>query len=248
VLKHIFAQISDRNAWVLMTFCVFILAQFVFALVYYLLYCRNRANFAFNRDILTAQIATNVARFEELRRQALVLRELMAELERGTLPLTSAAGPAVKLGAGHVCTMRYNPPQPTMPGPSPAGSSSLEIVDPQGHTILRVSAIAHGFRGRVQSAIHPSSNPEWRFVVSDIVKRFNKRLDQETRRMASLSTPEPDIWSYWDFLYFSVIIQTTVGLGDILPNSTAVRLVVAGQVVFGYGLLVVVLNIVFGGT
>jgi hypothetical protein len=37
---------------------------------------------------------------------------------------------------------------------------------------------------------------------------------------------------------------TTVGFGDILPNSTAVRMVVLGEVLLGILLVVVVINIV----
>ena len=62
------------------------------------------------------------------------------------------------------------------------------------------------------------------------------------------NTAEPDVWSFWDFFYFSTIIQTTVGLGDILPNSTLVRMIVTTQVLIGYALLIVVLNIVLTNT
>jgi hypothetical protein len=45
-------------------------------------------------------------------------------------------------------------------------------------------------------------------------------------------------------VYFSTIVQTTVGFGDILPNRTPVRMLVTAQIMIGYALLVVVLNIV----
>jgi len=49
-------------------------------------------------------------------------------------------------------------------------------------------------------------------------------------------------WVFFDFLYFSVITQTTVGYGDILPNSTHIRLIVMIQSLLG------VILTVFGAT
>ena len=54
------------------------------------------------------------------------------------------------------------------------------------------------------------------------------------------------IWTFTDFLYFSTIIQSTVGLGDIQPNSTKVRAVVILQIMIGYLILIVILNIILG--
>ena len=36
-------------------------------------------------------------------------------------------------------------------------------------------------------------------------------------------------WTLIDFIYFSGVIMTTVGLGDILPNSSIARLVVLSE-------------------
>jgi voltage-gated potassium channel len=49
--------------------------------------------------------------------------------------------------------------------------------------------------------------------------------------------------NYWDFLYFSGITQTTVGYGDMLPNSTAIRMIVLAQILIGYFIIAVILNI-----
>ena len=50
--------------------------------------------------------------------------------------------------------------------------------------------------------------------------------------------------AYLDFVYFSTVTQSTVGYGDILPNSTAVRSIVMLQLIWAYALLVYVLNLV----
>jgi uncharacterized membrane protein len=61
-----------------------------------------------------------------------------------------------------------------------------------------------------------------------------------------LSAGSPKIWGFIDFLYFSVIIQSTVGLGDIQPNSTKVRKIVIAQIIVGYAILIVLLNVILG--
>ena len=40
-------------------------------------------------------------------------------------------------------------------------------------------------------------------------------------------------YRYWDFFYFSAIALTTLGYGDILPNSTSVRVLVAIEAILG---------------
>jgi ABC-type Fe3+-siderophore transport system permease subunit len=44
------------------------------------------------------------------------------------------------------------------------------------------------------------------------------------------------IWDYVDFVYFSTMTQTTVGYGDIVPNTTFTRLLAAVQVLMGLAL------------
>jgi hypothetical protein len=44
------------------------------------------------------------------------------------------------------------------------------------------------------------------------------------------------IWGYFDFVYFSAMTQTTVGYGDIVPNTTSTRLLAAIQVLMGLAL------------
>jgi len=45
-------------------------------------------------------------------------------------------------------------------------------------------------------------------------------------------------WAPLQFLYFSVVTIATVGYGDILPASTAARLITASEVLAGLSLLV----------
>jgi hypothetical protein len=62
------------------------------------------------------------------------------------------------------------------------------------------------------------------------------------RRLSNSSDDPPRVWNFVDFLYFSTVTQSTVGYGDILPNSSLIRMLVASQILLGYVILVVVLN------
>jgi hypothetical protein len=50
-------------------------------------------------------------------------------------------------------------------------------------------------------------------------------------------------WTYLDFLYFSAGSLTGGAFGDIIPNSTIVRVLCTLQTIIGYFLIVVLLNI-----
>lgn len=76
-----------------------------------------------------------------------------------------------------------------------------------------------------------------------MINQTQSDLAELLRRQATVSGTSPEVWSYWDFFYFSSISQTTVGYGDILPNSVVIRMLVVVQVLISYVLLVVVLNV-----
>ncbi len=48
--------------------------------------------------------------------------------------------------------------------------------------------------------------------------------------------------SFWDFLYFSTITQSSTGYGDILPNSRFVRMTVTFQIIAGLFVLGILIN------
>jgi uncharacterized membrane protein len=83
-------------------------------------------------------------------------------------------------------------------------------------------------------------------AMQGILKKLESKEQRDGRRVETLATAAPDVWTYWDFLYFSTIVQTTVGFGDILPNNTLIRMLVVIHILIGYALLIVVLNVVLG--
>jgi uncharacterized membrane protein len=54
--------------------------------------------------------------------------------------------------------------------------------------------------------------------------------------LRGLLVAQPE-WDYTDFLYFSAVTQTTLGYGDITPNSPTVRMVVLINTIVGVFLL-----------
>ena len=93
----------------------------------------------------------------------------------------------------------------------------------------------------------PSAFEDVKSFAKNLVGIFEEDLAQNQNRWESLGEEFPEVWSYWDFVYFSTVTQTTVGYGDIVPNSTSVRAGVVVQLIIGTGLLVVGLNLVLRG-
>jgi hypothetical protein len=78
----------------------------------------------------------------------------------------------------------------------------------------------------------------------EMLTEWRLRLGHRQKSSATVTHEPLRSWGLLDFIYFSAITQTTVGYGDILPNSTGIRLLVTSQVLAGYALLVVFLNVI----
>ena len=51
-------------------------------------------------------------------------------------------------------------------------------------------------------------------------------------------------YRYWDFFYFSAVALTTIGYGDILPNSTTVRVLVAIEAILGVAVITAIIGMI----
>ncbi len=99
---------------------------------------------------------------------------------------------------------------------APSPGALLSVLDENGVAVLDDCFIPCGRC--------PERNAEEFMTVAQIgIKDCSRRTLELEQRIASLPTNSPKVWSILDFIYFSTIIQATVGLGDILPNSTLVR-------------------------
>jgi hypothetical protein len=85
----------------------------------------------------------------------------------------------------------------------------------------------------------------YREIATTKIATLEASIAENERRLASIETSTPEVWEFSDFLYFSVITQTTVGYGDVLPNSTIVRMLVISQIMIGLIIVTFALNFIF---
>lgn len=230
-----------RDGRLIETFLLFVGLQLIFAAIYFMIYRLNRTNFAFNTDIIRKQSESRQVLLDQtanrLRRAHDAIIDLQALLKAGEQPEGLAGQTSVRLRSGDVCTVHfYSYP--------PVGSvfPLFEVTDKEDERLFTFNT--HDSWSKWTGTNSPRTTSEWLETLPGVLNHLTKKQTTIGRRIDSLSTSTPDVWSYLDFLYFSIIAQTTVGFGDILPNSTLTRMVVAAQILIGYALLVVVLNIV----
>ena len=221
--------LAEDNYWLLLVFALYLITILIFSLVYYVIHSRNPESFSFNEDVLRSQ------------------RELFkSEAEKGIVLLST------RLAALNDLTNELK--GAPLPFPRVGNTNIIEIGDFRFEckTNAVISAIPGGMRVTYALDLYNKSDkigdwisPMSAFQLPDIIKTTEKKLTKLRKRLATLSTTSPMVWSYWDFLYFSVITQATVGYGDILPNRTAVRMLVCLQTLIALVFLVVVINLVF---
>lgn len=224
-------------------FALYVFFLVLFGAAYYRLYLKQKSRFLFGVDLAASQRQSLQAAAERLIRglqTTQVALPAMLNAVRSGNSLADLAEKSEKTVYSIGSSFRLYKSLIGIPDPSklrrgpPRGVTlvCVEVLDLEGGVLLREKLMSISPRSQSdEEAIqaHLNSAPD----------RIRKARDELT----ALQSPEARIWSFWDFLYFSVVCQTTVGFGDILPNSTAVRLVVALQIVSGYAILVVLLNI-----
>lgn len=229
-----FSEIG-RNAWVVLCFLAFVGSIFCFAILYYRLYLRRAGLFLFSSEIEVTQHSLHLkkldGRIKVLARSVESLEIINLKLAEGIsldeLVSPISAEPPVGLGYRVV-----------------RGA----VVGFTGSYAITYGIDVYNDSGRLESYI-ALPNPVWwkRGSWLDRTDAALLRLKIEFERLQQLrlaTTDQPfHVWSFWDFLYFSAITQSTVGYGDILPNSTVVRMIVVLQVLVGYADLIVLLNL-----
>jgi hypothetical protein len=93
----------------------------------------------------------------------------------------------------------------------------------------------------------PKTLDKFQEMVIPLRARVAASLDELKSDVGRSVDTKGEYWTYLDFLYFSTITQATVGYGDILPNSSIVRLWVVLQVLLGLMLIAIVVNWVASG-
>lgn len=218
----------SRNLWVLTCFLVFNVSVVTYAVVYCIVYRRRPESFLFTAELYRVRTT-----------------EFRANAERLLLRLTAEIAALSDLQAVLIETSELPPLDVDRPLPK---NVSWRLVWRAVGSFTGAAAFGHFIEvkdadRKLISSISFAGGADKPTVERQIDRRMRRQLAHQ-RRLASLSSELPEIWSFPDFLYFSLITQSTVGYGDILPNSTVVRLIVASQIWASYVILVVLINIV----
>ena len=235
---------SKRNRWIAGVFACYVMFVFVFAAVYYQLYQHDRRTFAFSSDIarvqLTATESETQQQLEKLDSELANLRELQRELRstQAAPVLDSTSFLLASTVTGSIASF-------TLIRSKAAGGPNGEI--PQPATLLVMHRDGTRPSAIIGSPVYrfPETLNAYRELCNTWISDWETREQELRNSIEASNTGSPDVWSFWDFFYFSAITQFTVGYGDILPNATSVRLVVVLQTFVAALLLVVVLNLTF---
>ena len=77
----------------------------------------------------------------------------------------------------------------------------------------------------------------------DLVSSSYWTPDDALKVFSEVYTRRDYSYRYWDFFYFSAVALTTLGYGDILPNSTTVRVLVAVEAILGVALITLFIGV-----
>ena len=241
VLLPLSELFQDRNHWLLVVFVTYLIIIFVFANVYHFLYRSNPRSFTFNGEMLRSQSLefrlTTEASIETRTRQVEYFRFLLNELQQDKSLLDS--GRILTSRVDYIVTSKYSYRffQRTYSAGHALASVTIYYV--------RVFDLADTELTTQTIRYSPEDREQVFAVVTELISRLENEIQEHQQKLGSLTTDSPLIWTFWDFLYFSTITQTTVGYGDILPNKTIVRMVVVAQIVLGLLMLGILINIVF---
>jgi hypothetical protein len=227
-------------------FALYLLVIFGFAVVYYGLFRRRSLSFVFAANVAEGQLSNRISEVEESIKRLegidAILSKVAVELSGQADDLKIFPGKwKVKTAIG---TLEYGW---VTRGMAPGGvvriATMFVAVNDNEDYSLRYqwdSDSSRFFRSASNSIGEVKSE------IRNERKTISIKLIALSDTLKSFQPGSPKIWTFTDFLYFSTIIQSTVGLGDIQPNSTTVRKVVIWQIVLGYAILVVLLNITLG--
>ena len=234
----------SHNQWLILMFFVYIAVIVTFALLYDFLCRSNRRNFSFAADILGDQKIEFHARaseeLESLHTQDDIYQELYDRLARKEVSYTNQPKGGYSITYGEVTL-----------SPDTRVELKSSFILGQGSIRTHFFITTYSRDGKKLFDLQESrdgqvSDDFFISMCSSHLESIKNRTRQLESRLKSFDSATPDVWNFVDFLYFSTITQTTVGYGDILPNSSTVRVFVAAQILSGYLILAILLNMAFG--
>lgn len=237
----------SREEGLIICFSSYILSIFLFATIYSLLFKQLPKRFVFNKEVLAGKRKEREDwlnnKTNDLKPKVEVLEHVVGELEQGKdIEDITAQNKSVNLPSGNKYQILKETQFFSSGHPYPHPGYLIEVEFPYvniqnrfGQTIGRID-----YYGNLML---------WEKGYGDRFKRklrkHNKQLLHYQKDLKNIEDYHlPAIWSFLDFFYFSASTQTTLGFGDILPNSTLVRMIVIFQVLIGLSLLVLLINLV----
>lgn len=274
-------NIISHNAWLLVTFGIYVLGICVFGVIYYGLYRRKPSCFSFiggisktqrlalleaaKRALATSLVKANIlTRLMEILQNDTYVSERLAHLEAAKKVLaTSLVKPNILTRFIYMLTDETDYTRQNRPLWHAWGNTEIHLED-GSRVDLGTARLGPGDVYAPQMTLFDSQGRNlgrWHedgdhsgFDIDGLRRLTGRHLaavenaaERCRDRLDSFTEPLPRIWSFRDFLYFSIVTQTTLGYGDILPNSSTVRTIVAIQVLLGLALFVVIINMVVIG-
>ena len=233
---------TNRNLWLTACFGSYMALLFIFALIYHGVFRSNPQNFSFNADILRSQVSSFKSSTEQ---EVVNLRVELAAYKRFANELTQRSEPPdiengeVTFNLPDYKFTFFIPLTGTPEEQQQKQALAVVIHDRNGNEIKREVVALFG------GPFFPNRISLYRDIANGTISTLEASIAENERRLATLGSLTPEVWSFGDFLYFSVITQTTVGYGDILPNSTLVRIIVMLQIVIGLAIVTFAINVIF---
>jgi ion channel len=247
--------LSHQNSRLLTVFLLYLMCIPAFGLLYFYLYRRRRSNFMFAASI--TEDAVESARQET--------QQEVAAASSASLILDEAVLATKIQGIESFAVSTWTKPSGDQRLPAELRRSSMnevtyvlwtgdasfaacQVIDDSYSQTL--TSLYVGSEGKILIEERfpletPRTGDEFVALFEETAIRCRQRAERLLRKLATLDSAHPDAWNYLDFFYFSTITQTTVGYGDILPNSTTVRVLVSAQILLGYLIIAVMINFTF---
>lgn len=233
-------NLLKNNLWLFACFSAYILTIFSFGLIYLWLYRQSPSRYIFARDILASRLQTVRATLEHEIENGLLKMNILNQLQ-ALLTDTSEALTKVlvlketQLDDGSRAVFTLIP----------------HLASPDASVVFNsLQIILYDQRNQFIGSWEEDKNcnnfdlEAFRRITARYLSEETRLLANRRKQVVDLAETSPDIWTLSDFIYFSAITQTTVGYGDILPNSPVIRKCVVAQVLLGYLFLVVIINLV----
>ena len=184
-------------------------------------YRKDRTCFALNSDVAQRQKEAVTARCQKdlfrIKTDIRFLQMLSSALQDQTAKLLPESAPGILFISG----LRFEFSAVC------AGAlliSTIKAIDEGGRTVRRMHIPLRSHIGCFEQIVNEGIG-FW--------SMHQRRLEQ---RLETMSSDCPDILGGLDFLYFSAMIQTTAGTGDIVPSSSRIRTLTSLQAFLGYAM------------